>query len=134
MLALALDGHPGFAAADFELRQPGASYTIHTVRRLREAGASEVLLVIGGDSLVDLPGWYEPEALIRESRVVVVGRQGAVLEQVPEAFRRAVSVLTAPRIDVSSTEIRARVAAGRSIRYLVPESVREYIEREGLYR
>jgi nicotinate-nucleotide adenylyltransferase len=133
MLELAVADHPGFAVSDIELAQAGASYTIHTVRRMREAGAREVVLVIGADSLADLPGWYEPEALLTESRIVVVARPEVDLEQVPRPTRERVRFVDCPLIEVSSTDIRARVHAGRSIRYLVPEPVREYIARQRLY-
>ncbi len=134
MLELAVADQSGFAVADFELKQTGISYTIHTVRRLKQAGVGEVLLIIGADSLVDLNTWLDPEALLAESRVVVVGRSGAALERVPEDHRRRVTEVDCPLIDISSTDIRARVRAGRSIRYLVPAPVQTYIEEHGLYR
>jgi nicotinate-nucleotide adenylyltransferase len=134
MLERALAPHAGFAVAGFELEEAAASYTIHTVRRLRRQGARAVALVLGADSLVDLPTWLEPQSLLAESHLIVVARPGVDLESVPAAVLAQVCQVDAPRIDIASSTIRARVASRRSIRFLVPEAVREYIEANGLYR
>jgi len=133
MLDLAIAGNARFSVSDVELREPGASYTIRTVRRLKEEGAGSVLLVVGADSLVELDTWMEPEALLRESRLVAVARPGVDLAGVAPRYRDRVTLIESPLIDLSSTEIRARVRHRRSIRYLTPPAVVDYIRRHGLY-
>jgi len=135
MVELAIAGNPRFSVSRLELESGhGPSFTIDTVRRLRAAGERDVALVLGADSLVELVSWREPEALVSESRVLVVERPGVDLERAPAHLVARVTFVAAPRLDISSREIRARVAAGLSIRYLVPEPVREYIREHGLYR
>jgi nicotinate-nucleotide adenylyltransferase len=123
MVELSVEGVPGLRADRRELGRSGASYTVETLRELRaeEPGASLVLL-LGSDAARDLPRWREPEALRELARVVVFGRGVEPGE------------LQVPRVDISSTEIRARVRAGKSIRYRVPDAVADYIARHRLYR
>lgn len=132
MVRAAIGGDPRFAADDLELRRTGPSYTVDTLRalRAREPGA-ELFFVTGADNLAELPRWREPGEIARLATVAVVSRAGEALPA--NAPYPAVAVPVA-RMDVSSTEIRRRVAAGLSIRYLVPEAVRALIERERLYR
>jgi nicotinate-nucleotide adenylyltransferase len=135
MVALAIAGNPRFSVSQLELESAsGPSFTIDTVRRWKAAGERDVALILGADSLVELGTWREPEALVAECRVLVVGRPGVDLGRAPAHLVAAVTMVEAPRLDISSSEIRERVAAGRSIRYLVPEPVREYILSRGLYR
>lgn len=121
-----------FAADDLELRRTGPSYTVDTLRalRAREPGA-ELFFLTGADNLADLPRWREPDEIARLATLAVVSREGETLPG--DAPYPAVAV-PVTRVDVSSTEVRRRVAAGQSIRYLVPEAVRAVIERERLYR
>jgi nicotinate-nucleotide adenylyltransferase len=135
MVELAIAGNPRFSVSRLELESAGGpSFTIDTVRRWKAAGEGEVALILGADSLVELDTWREPEALLAECRVLVVGRPGVDLERAPAHLVGKVTFIAAPRLDISSSEIRERVAAGRSIRYLVPEPVREYILGRDLYR
>lgn len=145
MVRLAVEGDPAFDVSDVEVRRSGPSYTFLTVEEYRRAAGAEVPLywVIGGDTLPELHTWYRIRELAELCRIVTAVRPGyerpnlSPLGQVlaEDCVRRlADDVLPTPRIDISATEIRARVRAGRSIRYLVPEPVREYIEQRGLYR
>ncbi|HEU0054991.1 MAG TPA: hypothetical protein VFQ39_17515, partial [Longimicrobium sp.] len=117
---------------ELELERPGPSYTVDTLRELwtRLPGA-ELFLLIGADNLAELPAWRESEALVRLARLAVVTRAG---ERVPEDAPYPALHVPVPRVDVSSTEVRRRAAAGECIRYLVPEPVRRLIEARGLYR
>lgn len=128
MVELALDGEPGLAAEPLEVEREGPSYTVDTLRALRarhpEVGLT---LVVGSDAAVDLPRWRESEALAALADIVVFARPGV---PVPSLGYRWVPV---PQVDISATDIRARVRAGRSIRYLVPERVAEYIAAQRLY-
>jgi nicotinate-nucleotide adenylyltransferase len=127
MLRGAIEGEMGFAVNDCELRRPPPSYSIDTVAdiRRRESGA-EIFCLIGDDNVRDLPKWHRFAELENSVRFAVLGRPG---EQVSHSYP-----LIERRIDISATEIRKRVAAGKSIRYLVPKAVEEIIRREKLYR
>ncbi|HEX5725282.1 MAG TPA: nicotinate-nucleotide adenylyltransferase [Longimicrobiaceae bacterium] len=132
MVRAAIAGDPRFEADDLELRRAGPSYTVDTLRALhgREPGG-ELFFLVGADILRDLPLWREPEAVARLARLAVLTRAGEALP--PGGVLDAVPV-PVTRVDLSATEVRRRVAAGETIRYLVPEAVRAIIEREGLYR
>jgi len=131
MLTAAVAGNPRFSVEGLELELPTPSYTVSTLRALarREPG-NRFLLLLGADAARELPRWHEAEALPGLADVVVFARPGAVVPASPLIGR----VITVPVIDLSATDIRARVAAGRSIRYLVSEPVREYISAHGLYK
>jgi nicotinate-nucleotide adenylyltransferase len=137
MCQLAVADDPFFEVEDLELRRTGPSYTIDTVRELRRRGWNRVAWLIGADMVAILPKWHEPLSLLREAELVIMARPGWAFDwqSLPEPFRglRA-NVVEAPLVDISATAIRRRVAAGLSIRYLVPEPVAEYIVAQGLYR
>jgi nicotinate-nucleotide adenylyltransferase len=132
MVRAAVAGDPRFRADDLELRRRGPSYTVDTLRALheREPGAA-LFFVTGADNLAEMPRWREPDEIARLATLAVVSRAGDALPADPPYPAVAVPVT---RVDVSSTEVRRRVAAGASIRYLVPDAVRAVIERERLYR
>jgi len=127
MVRLAIAGNPGLVADAREVQRPGPSYTVDTLEELRREGHAEIILVLGSDSVSDLPNWREPERIALLARIVVV-------EKEPGAGTGGFERVEMPLLRVSSTEVRARVAAGKPIRYLVPEAVRQFIERERLYR
>lgn len=131
MLQAAVRDNPRFAVEAIELELPAPSYTVVTLRALarREPG-NRFLLLLGADAARELPRWHEVDALAGLADVVVFARPGAE----PPESALVTRTIAVPMIDLSATEIRARVAAGRSIRYLVPDPVREYIAAHGLYR
>jgi len=131
MLDLALAGESGLRLERVEVERAGPSYTVDTLRQLRhrEPGRRFVLL-IGADAARDLPQWREAEALPGLAEIVAFGRAGRPAEAHPLVGRR----VDVPAMDISATEIRQRVAEGKSIRYWVPDAVAEYIARRGLYR
>jgi nicotinate-nucleotide adenylyltransferase len=132
MVRRAITGDPRFAVDDLELRRPGASYTVDTLRALREREPGvELFFLVGADQVRELHTWRDPEEVSRLACLAVLSRGG---DQIPSAGRYRTLPVAVPRIDIAATEIRRKVAAGESIRYLVPEAVREYIEGEGLYR
>lgn len=132
MLEAAIAGNPRFRLELIELELPTPSYTVRTLRALaqREPGNRFVLLV-GGDAVRELPSWHEVEALPGLADLVAFDRPGAPPPPSPGLIARTVAV---PSFDISATGVRERVAEGRSIRYLVPDAVREYIAAHGLYR
>jgi nicotinate-nucleotide adenylyltransferase len=130
LLAAAIGEDARFEVDDVELRREGPSYTVDTLRALRaRAPAEELVLLIGADQYAEFSTWREPSAILELARVVVLTRDGAA------ASRRGDGVewLAVTRIDISSTEIRRRVAAGEPIRYLVPEAVERKIRERALY-
>jgi nicotinate-nucleotide adenylyltransferase len=129
MVALAVDGEPGLLVERLEVERAGPSYTVDTVRALQAivAGA-ELTVFVGADAAADLPQWKEADTLRALARVVVFRRPGAPLPPLD------LEVAEVPQLEISSTDIRTRIVAGRSIRYLVPESVAEYIASHRLYQ
>lgn len=125
MVELAVCGDPRLRADRSEVDREGPSYTVDTLRALREERpGDELVLLLGTDAAAQLPRWHEAEQLRRLARIEVFARDGDA------ATGRAVWV---PRLDISSTAIRALVRAGRPIRYWVPEKVAEYIAALRLY-
>jgi nicotinate-nucleotide adenylyltransferase len=131
MLDLAVAGNPRLAVERIELTLPAPSYTVRTLQALaeREPG-NRFTLLLGADAAAELHAWFEVDALPALADVVVFARPGASVPRHP-AIRRVVPV---PAVDVSATLIRERVRQARSIRYLVPDAVRDYIAAHGLYR
>jgi len=143
MLELAIGGNEAFTVSRLEADRGGVSYTVDTLAQLRaEAPDRELFFLLGADSLIDLPGWREP-ARICELAIPVAARRAGVAEPDLETLTPLVSPerldvirrhqVSMPQIDLSSREIRRRVAAGLSIRYQTPRAVEKYIETAGLY-
>ncbi|PZM67181.1 nicotinate-nucleotide adenylyltransferase [Paenibacillus dendritiformis] len=136
MTRLAIAGNPSFRASDWELARGGVSYTYETVISLRAAyPAVSWHWIIGGDMVDYLPKWHRIDELMRLIRFVGLHRPGIRWneEKLPAAWRGRILAADMPQMDISSTDIRERRAAGRSIRYLVPEAVEHYMARWGLY-
>jgi nicotinate-nucleotide adenylyltransferase len=129
-----------FGVSRAEADVPGASFTVDTLRRLHDQCPEDQLtFIVGGDMAHSLPQWREPEAILALAEIGVAEREAirrddvlARLAVLPGGSER-VRFFDMPRVDISSTLIRRRVAAGRPIRYLVPEAVAGYIADERLY-
>lgn len=137
MCRLAVADATGFEVDDREIRRGGPSYTIDTVRQLKQSGWDEVIWLIGADLLAGLPTWHQPQALLAEARVMLMARPGWSFDwsSLPPAFQvLRQQTVQVPQIDISATEIRRRVAAGQPIEYLTPPGVCRYIQDHGLYR
>jgi len=131
MLELAVAGDPRFAVETLELERPAPSYTVETLRALRERSPGErFVLLLGADAAADLPKWRSAEEVAQLAEVAVLTRPGA--PEVRSALVR--HVVATPSVEISASDIRARCLAGKSIRYLVPDAVAEYIGTKGLYR
>ncbi|MEO8541219.1 MAG: nicotinate-nucleotide adenylyltransferase [bacterium] len=126
MVRLAIAGNPRFQADSREIDRPGPSYTVDTLRELHAEGHHDLLLVLGSDALADLPNWREPAEIQRLARIVIAEKHDG---SGTGRFER----VNMPLLRISSTEIRARVAAGEPIRYLVPEAVERFITERRLY-
>jgi len=131
MLEQAVTGNPRLRVERIELGLPVPSYTVRTLRALhaREPG-NRFTLLLGADAAQDLAAWWEVEALPSLADVAVFARPGSAVPR----HRLIGRVIEVPAIALSATQVRERVRAGKSIRYLVPEAVREYIAAHGLYR
>ena len=141
MTRLAIQSDPSFELSGLEMERPGPSYTIDSVTELKRLYAdAELFLVMAADSLAQIDTWREPDRLLDEVEWAVGPRTGAELPDrsaLEERFgdRAArIHLLKGPSLEVSSSEIRRRVAAGHTIRYLVPRNVEELIIDRGLYR
>ncbi|MFH1087972.1 MAG: nicotinate-nucleotide adenylyltransferase [Chloroflexota bacterium] len=142
MTRLAIAGNPRFRLSDMEVKRPGPTYTVDTVRQLKaETGEGrELFFIMGWDSLENIRSWKEPASLVKMCRLVTVPRVGyarpslKTLEENIPGISEAVEFLDAPLIGVTSSDIRDGVTRGLSIRYLVPEAVERYILEQRLYR
>lgn len=144
MVRLAIAGAPGHVVDDREITRGEVSYTVETLRDLRaESPADRRFLILGSDSLHTLREWHEPKRLLALATIAVVQRGGepeidfSVMDGLAskgqiEAARRA--VIAMPVIELSSTEMRQRIAAGRSIRFRTPHAVEALIASRNLYR
>lgn len=134
MTELAVAGDAGLSVDRIEIQRGGTSYTVDTLRNLREREPeTEWILVLGIDNLEELAQWREADALPDLAQVVVTTRAG--LEPPSRLpFGGRCTLLPVPALDISSTAIRLRTAAGRSIRYWVPPAVEAYIREHDLYR
>lgn len=128
MLRAAIQGQEDFIADDCELKRPPPSYSIDTVLQIREREPdADLFWLIGADNIHDLRKWRYFDELERLVQFVILDRGRA--KRTPKVYP-----VVQRNIDISATEIRKRVASGRSIRYLVPKAVEEIIRREKLYR
>ena len=141
MVRLAIASNPCFKVSTMEIDRPGLSYSIDTVLELKaKLGAKAgIYFIVGPDALAELPKWKDPGRLLEICQVVGIGRPGHAqadlhtLESSIPGVSKRIMLVDVPQIDISSTEIRNRVAQGLSIRYLVPEAVEKYIAEHKLY-
>jgi nicotinate-nucleotide adenylyltransferase len=145
MVQLAIDDNPAFRLSRIEVEREGPSWTVDTLETLAAEGRSagrepDLTLILSAETFSGLPTWRAPERLLALARVAVVPRAGHeapddewLAAHFPDATSRVVR-LDGPRLHISSTAIRERIAAGRSIRYLVPDAVARYIGDHGLYQ
>jgi nicotinate-nucleotide adenylyltransferase len=137
---LAVGGEDRVDVSDLEIERGGASYTVDTLRALHERDPEHALtFIVGGDMAYSLPTWREPEAVLTLARLAVAERDGLRREDIAERLEPLhdgdrVVYFDMPRIDLSSSAVRDRVAAGRPIRYLVPDPVVDAIRAGSLYR
>ena len=141
MVRLAIADEPSFKLSTMEIERPGPSYTVDTMAELgNQIGAGDKLFfILGWDNLIQLPQWHEPSRLVKLCRLVPVPRVGHPspdldsLEAAVPGLSQSIIMLDTPQIEISSSEIRDRVARGLSIHQLVPEPVERYIKQHGLY-
>lgn len=141
MTELAIAGNERFQISTIDLTRSGLSYTVDTLRLLKnQYGDVDLVFIVGADSLLDLPNWYHPEEILQLAYVAAAERPGFSLENVAlrlgplyEQFSYRICLFDAPSLDISSSMLRERLAKGRTVRYLVPDAVLEYIRQNKLY-
>jgi nicotinate-nucleotide adenylyltransferase len=141
MCRLAVADDARFSVSTLEVERGGPSYTADTLRELHEkAPGDELTFIVGGDMAHSLPTWREPAEVVRLARLAVAEREGLARADIVERLagvpgaRERVDFFDLPRVDISSSLVRRRVADGRPVRYLVPDAVAGYIAARGLYR
>jgi nicotinate-nucleotide adenylyltransferase len=140
MARIAVAGHSAFAVSDLEATRPGPHYSVETLESVhRQRPEDELFFLIGADSLNDFPSWREPGRIAELATIVVVNRPGIEhVEQAnwPKLGADSLPVLSVeiPSIGIASSDLRCRVAHGKSIRFMVPRGVEAFIEAQGLYR
>ena len=141
MTILATRSNKFFKVSDMELKRTGLSYTLDTMNELYKTfgNSTELFFIIGADSLADLSKWHEARELVEKCHFIATTRQGvdvdfsAVENYFGAIAKEHIHRVTTPGLEISSTDIREKIRRGRSIKYLVPEAVEEYILKEELY-
>ena len=141
MTGLAIEDNPGFALSTIEIDREGNSYSYETVEMLKKSNPDvEYYFILGADSLLHLEDWKNPDKLMAACTLLTAVRDDCdearikeKIEYLKEKYRAVIELLPTTRIDISSTMIRDKVRAGQSIRYMLPDAVREYIEKHDIY-
>jgi nicotinate-nucleotide adenylyltransferase len=138
MTVIATASNPRFEVSRIEVDRAGPTYAVETLRLIHdEQGAgTDLFFITGADAMLEIFHWKEPEELFGLAHFIAATRPGydiAAFEADASTRHPRVSVMTIPALAISSTDIRARIADGRPIRYLVPEGVKSYVEKAGLY-
>ncbi len=140
MCELAVAGDERLRASSLEVDRGGPSYTVDTLRSLHDRSPEdELTFIVGADMARSLGGWREPAEVLRLARLAVAGRDGASAAEVERAVApwhdgSRLAFFDMPRIDISSSMVRARIAEGRPVRHLVPDAVLGAIDEHGWYR
>lgn len=136
MVELAIAGHPRFEVSRAEMDTDGPAYTVDTVRKMLELYPQGVAYIIGADAFLGLPGWKNPEELIRLCPFIIAPRRGIDPKQLrrPPLERAEIYLIRMEPVEISSSEIRRRYRMGLPVEGLVPEAVDRFIRDRGIYR
>ena len=138
MTVIATASNPRFQVSRVEIDRDGPTYTVDTLRLLgAENPDAELYFIPGADAMLEILEWKDPEEVLSIAHFIAATRPGydlARFESSAPTHTASVSLMTIPALAISSTDVRARVHDGRPIRYLVPEGVKSYVEKAGLYR
>jgi nicotinate-nucleotide adenylyltransferase len=136
MTVIATASNPLFTVSRIEVEREGPTYTVETLRALKADLDADLFFITGADAILEIVQWKHRDELFALAHFIAATRPGYDVAGfgVPGEARDAVTVMNVPALAISSTDIRDRVAAGRPIHYLVPEGVKSYIEKAGLYR
>ena len=139
MTHLAIEDNEYFEDDDFEIRRSEKSYTLHTLKYLKDKyPEDELFFIIGEDSLSDLPKWYKPEEILELCSLLVFARKShetfsGTLNEMREKYKANIYPISAPIIEISSTDIRNRIRDTKTVRYMLPDKVLAYIKENHLY-
>jgi nicotinate-nucleotide adenylyltransferase len=139
MVRMSIASNPFFRASSIEIDRPGPTYTVDTLRELRQefGGEDDLYFILGSDSSKEFHRWREPGEVLRLCTLAVVPRPGSMdrdLSAISPSGSDKVVLLEGPLVDISGTKIRRRVSLGLPVRYMVPDEVEHYLRRYGLYR
>ncbi len=142
MTVMATYSNPYFFVSTIEMERSGPSYTVDTILALMEqfGDQTEFYFIMGADSVQDLPTWNNAERLLELCSIIAAARPGCggkiddIIRHFGPIGQQRIHRLATPELEISSTDIRERVKTGNSIKYIVPDSVENYIDKEGLYR
>ena len=136
MLNIAIKENPNFIMSDLEIERKGLSYSVDTIieyKKQNNLNSNELFYLMGSDSLRQFKKWKDPKMIIDESRVIVAIRPGFRPSDIPNWILAKIQFASIPRIEISSTTIRERWVNDKTIRYMVTESVWQYINKNKLY-
>jgi len=136
MTSLSIDDNPHFEVSRIELDRPGRSYTIVTVKELKQiyGNDTEISWIVGTDAIIDMPSWYHIDELLTICNFIAINRPKYDPSLANPKILKNVQFMKVTNIDISSSDIRKRIKNGMSIKYLVHPKVEEYIYKNGLYR
>lgn len=140
MAMLATNDCPHFSVSRVEIDRPGNSYTTDTLMAMRQkpyCEDAEFYFIVGLDALMLVETWKEPRELLNLCKFIAVSRPGYSfdeLKKLPDEYQSTILTIEIPRLDISSTDIRTRVRNGESIKFLLPPTVENYIEKYSLYK
>ena len=136
MLKMATMDNPNFEISDIELKRGGISYSLETIQTYKEKtglGREDLYYLIGSDSLKQFQSWQKPKAILKECQLIVAIRPGFRPSDIPNWILAKVQFANIPRIEISSTQIRARWVEDKTIRYMVTQPVWTFINKHNLY-
>ena len=133
MVRLAIEDIPEFVVSDIEIKAEGISYTVNTLRKLKE-NYDEIDLIIGYDNIIDFKTWKEPDEILKLANLVVLKRKLTAEPKVKDKYYNSAIFVETPTIEISSSEIRERLKKGLPINFLVPRKVKNYIYENNPYR
>ncbi len=142
MLDLSVEGNPNLITSDLEIKRAGNTYTYETLLQMKELfPTADFYFIVGADSLFSMGNWVKPEVIFANCTLLAAGRNNADKDtllfkkkELEDRFGAKIILLDFPQVDISSTEIRERVKNNKSIRYMVTEEIRSYIEQNNLYK
>ena len=132
MLDIAIDDNPNFEISDIEIKRGGVSYTIDTIKTIKNKyniSSNKISYLIGSDSLLNFHNWKDPEKILEECQIIVAIRPGFRPSDIPAWILHKIQFANIPRFEISSTNIRSRWVEGKTIRYLVTLPVWDYINK-----